>query len=204
MNSGKVAMHYGFKWPLGSKFWKSRQTLYRPHGTLTHWVRVTHICVGKLSIISSDNGLSPGRRQAIIWTNDGILSIGPLGTNFSEILIEIQTLSLKKMRLKMSSAKCCPFRFGLNVLIACRGTVCERQMQTILQTTFSYPFLRMKIVGIFWQYESKTLIYAQDKMLGIMQMTFLKKNLWLNFLFPFKILWNIFLRIQSTSKRYRW
>ena len=85
-------------------------------GILTHWGRVTHICVGKLSIIGSDNGLSPKRRQAIIWTNAGILLIGPLGTNFSEILIEIQTFSLKKIRLKMSSAKCCSFRLGLNVL----------------------------------------------------------------------------------------
>ena len=36
---------------------------------LTHWGRVTHICVGNLTIIVSDNGLSPGRHQAIIWTN---------------------------------------------------------------------------------------------------------------------------------------
>ena len=50
---------------------------------------MTHICVGNLTIIGSDNGLSPGRRQAIILTNAGILLIGPLGTNFSEILIEI-------------------------------------------------------------------------------------------------------------------
>ena len=84
--------------------------------SLTHWGRVTHICVGKLTIIGSDNGLSPERRQAIVWTNAGILLIGPLGTNFSEILIEIQTFSLKKIPLKMSSAKCCSFRFGLNVL----------------------------------------------------------------------------------------
>ena len=86
--------------------------------TLTHWGRVTHICVGKLTIIGSDNDLSPERRQAIIWTNAGILLFGPLGTNFSEILIEIQTFSLKKIRLKMSSAKCCSFRLGLNVLIS--------------------------------------------------------------------------------------
>ena len=52
---------------------------------LTHWSRVTHICASKLTIIASDNGLAPGRRQAIIWTNDGILLIGPLGTNFNEI-----------------------------------------------------------------------------------------------------------------------
>ena len=56
--------------------------------TLTHWGRVTHICVSNLTIIGSDNGLSPDRRQAIIWTNSGILLTGPLGTNFSEILIQ--------------------------------------------------------------------------------------------------------------------
>ena len=81
---------------------------------LTHWGRVTHICVGKSTIIASDNGLSPGRRQAIIWTNAGIIE--PLGTNFSEILIGIQIFSFKKMRLKMSSAKWCPFCLGFNVL----------------------------------------------------------------------------------------
>ena len=63
---------------------------------LTHWGRVTHICVSKLTIIGSDNGLSPGRRQAIIWTNAGILLIGSLGTNFSEILVGIQTFSFRK------------------------------------------------------------------------------------------------------------
>ena len=56
---------------------------------LTHWGPVTHICVGKLTILGSNNGLSPGRSEAIIWTNAGILLIGPLGTNFSEILSEI-------------------------------------------------------------------------------------------------------------------
>ena len=62
--------------------------------------------LSKLTIIDSDNGLSPGRRQAIIWTNAGILLIGTLGTNFSEILGEIYTFSFKKMHLKMSSVKC--------------------------------------------------------------------------------------------------
>ena len=50
--------------------------LFGPNNvTLTHWGRVMHICIGKLTIIGSDNGLSPGRRQAIIWTNAGILLI---------------------------------------------------------------------------------------------------------------------------------
>ena len=69
---------------------------------LTHWGLVTHICVDTLTNIGSDSGLLPGRRQAIIWTNAGILLIGHLGTNFSEILIRIQTFSLKKIHLKMS------------------------------------------------------------------------------------------------------
>ena len=64
---------------------------------------MTHICVCKLTIIGSENGLSPGRRQAIIWTNAGILSFGPLGTNFSEILVEIYVFSFKKIYLKLSS-----------------------------------------------------------------------------------------------------
>ena len=58
---------------------------------------MTHTCVGKLTIIGSDNGLSSGRRQAIIWTNTGILLIGPLGMSISEILSEMHTFSLKKM-----------------------------------------------------------------------------------------------------------
>ena len=65
---------------------------------LTLWGRVTHICVSDL-IIGWDNGLTPGRRQAIIWTNAGILLIGPLGTNFSENLIEIYTFAFEKMYL---------------------------------------------------------------------------------------------------------
>ena len=81
---------------------------------LTHWGRVTHIWVGNLTIIGPDNSLSPCRRQAIIWTSAGLLLIGPLGTNFSEILIEILTFSFKKTHLEVSSAKRRPL--GLNVL----------------------------------------------------------------------------------------
>ena len=66
----------------------------------THWGSETHICVSKLATIGSDNGLSPGRRQAIIWTNAAILLIRPLVTNFSEILIETYTFSFKKVHLK--------------------------------------------------------------------------------------------------------
>ena len=87
------------------------------HGILTHWGRVTHIYVSKTLIIGSDNGLSPGRRQAIIWINAGILLIGLLGTNFTQILIEVYTFSFKKMHLQMSSGIWRPFCLGLNELM---------------------------------------------------------------------------------------
>ena len=83
---------------------------------LTHWNRVTHICVDNLTIIGSDIGLSPWRRQAIIWTNAGLLLIGPLGTYLSESWIQIQQCSFKKIDLKMSSGKCRPSCLGLNVV----------------------------------------------------------------------------------------
>ena len=83
---------------------------------LTHWGRMPHICVSKLAIIGSDNGLLPGRRQASIWTNAGILLIGQLAKNFSEILIEISTFPFKKTHLQMSSGKWRPSCLGLSVL----------------------------------------------------------------------------------------
>ena len=98
--------------PLTTSSW--RTDFKMTHG-LTHWGRVTHICVGNLTIIGSDNGLSPGRRQAITWNNVEIL----LGTNLSEMLIEIHTFSFKKIHLKMSSGKWRPFCLGFNVLTIC-------------------------------------------------------------------------------------
>ena len=110
-------------------YWPSFRGQSRTSATnaLTHWGRVTHICVGKLTIIGSDNGLSPERRQAIIWTNAGILLIGPLGTNFNEISIEIQTFSLKESHLKMSSVKWRPLCLSLNVFIHPELAVSEAQ-----------------------------------------------------------------------------
>ena len=108
---------------------------------LTHRGRVTHICVGKLTIIGSDDGLVPGRHQTIIWTNYGILLIWSLGTNFSEILIGIETFSFKKMHLKMSSAKWRPFCLGLSVLTHWG----RDEMNNISQTIFSNVCSSMKI-----------------------------------------------------------
>ena len=123
---------------------------------LIHWGRVAHICVGKLTIIGSDNGLSPGRRQAIIWTNAEILSIRSLETKFSEILIEIHEISFKQMHVNMSSAKRRPFRLGLNrgtrrpkdcAFILINGSLLyrhERCHQIILSPVPNYYFWKRK------------------------------------------------------------
>ena len=87
---------------------------------------MTHICVSKLTSIGSDNVLSPGRRQAIIWTNAGISLIGPLGTNFNEMLIEIHAFSFTKIHLKMSSGKWRSFCLGLNVLMMSTMAILSR------------------------------------------------------------------------------
>ena len=89
-----------------------------------------HIYVSKLTMIGSDNGygLSHGRHQAIIWTSVGILLIGPLATNFSEIF------SFKKLHLKMSFVKWQPFCLGL-----CKKSLLCMQFQVIIQQTMEKP-----------------------------------------------------------------
>ena len=74
---------------------------------------------GTLNNIESRNGLSPIRRQAIIWTNVDLLSIaiGPMQTNFSETQIKIQVLSFKNAPLKMSAKQRRFICSGLTVLI---------------------------------------------------------------------------------------
>ena len=159
---------------------------------LTHWGRVTHTCVSKLTIIGSDNGLSPDRRQAIIWINAGLLLIGPLGTNFSEILIEILAFSFKKMRLEVSSAKRRPCCLGLNVLIKqiekyntgwsiytkkCRCNVLtyptflthwgRDKIDAISQTTFSSAFSWMKMCDFRLKFHRSLFPRVPDRNIGV-------------------------------------
>ena len=116
---------------------------------------MTHICVGNLTIIGSDNGLSPGRRQAITWTNVGILLIGLLGTNFNEMLIDIHTFSFKKMHLKMSSGKWRPFCLGLNVLII-HFYICIYQAHVCIFVSFIFCVCSVRNVDICIWYLYKT------------------------------------------------
>ena len=84
--------------------------------TLTHWGRVTHICIGKLTIIGWDNGLSPGRRQAIYlnqcWNIVNLTLRSKLQWNFNRNSnIFIQENALENVVSQMVS-----ICLGLNVL----------------------------------------------------------------------------------------
>ena len=106
---------------------------------------MTHICVSKLTITGSDSGLSPGRRQAIIWTNAEILLIRPLGANFSEILIEIDTFSLKKKviwKCRLEMATILPRPQGVN--LPCPNCIVTASLHQVSQNGMSvtrYSFL---------------------------------------------------------------
>ena len=123
--------------------------VYLAINSLSHWCRVPHICISKLPTIGSNNGLSPDRCEAIILTHAGILLIGPLGMNFSEILIEVNTFSLKKMHLKISSAKRCLICLRLDVLI---------NVEQITSFKIAYVISRLQpndwisvIIRLFWR-----------------------------------------------------
>ena len=74
---------------------KEKMVLY-----LTHWGRATHICISKLTIIGSDNGLSPEWRQAIIWTNAGILLIDHSRYYYSH-LVAVRGRGRRKPRVRV-------------------------------------------------------------------------------------------------------
>ena len=131
---------------------------------LTHWGQMTHICVSKLTIIGSDNSLSPGRRQAIIWTNAGILLIGSLRKNFSETLIDILRFAFQKMHLKMSSGKWRPSCLdpivlnngwmGVTRLCGSLRRQISRKHNQVGQTEYSFPRNRVFQISappLFWE-----------------------------------------------------
>ena len=118
-----------------------------------------HKCVSKLTIIGSDNGLLPGPRQAIVWTNAWLLLTGPLGTNFNEILIKIHIFLFKKMHLKMASVKWRPYCASVNVLIETRMTIsmtymyqqasmhwCRYDIFTVAFCLFSLSVTKLQII----------------------------------------------------------
>ena len=117
---------------------------------LTHWGRMTHICVSKLTIIGSDKGLSPGRRQAIIWTNE-------IST------IDIQTFSFKKIHFNMSSGKWRPF-FSRPQCVNTHTTAPRAPQQTHTHLTTYMPWgCDLIIDDLIWQNVITSKLYIQHQ-----------------------------------------
>ena len=110
---------------------------------LTHWGRVTHICISKLNIIGSDNGLSPGWRQAIIWTNTGILLTGPLGTklewNLNRNVYIFINKYFWKCHLKMAVILWWP-QCVKWWIVPCREKICHRILMYCSRACFTHNF----------------------------------------------------------------
>ena len=111
---------------------------------LTHWSRVTHICVSSATINSAENGLSPGRCQTNIWTNAGMLLIGPISIVQWNLLRNLHNSSrenaFENVVLKMA---CVLSR--LNVKKGNTMTTIRAGLITILQTTCWKAVASMKI-----------------------------------------------------------
>ena len=129
-------------------------------------------CVGNLTIIGSDNGLSPGRRQAIIWTNAEILFFK---NRFSDILIKILTFSLKKNAFENIVCKMAVIYLGLNDHLSRPQRVNDYFLTQLLvgQQLCCWPtksYIR----------ESVSLHEFQQSILSIMPGIFLLVCTWLN------------------------
>ena len=111
--------------------------------------------------IGSDNGLSPIQHQAIIHTNAGLFLIGPLRTNFSEILIKIQTFWFEKMHLKMSSVKWQPFFPGQDELISLFGNI------LISIRSFELPSYLTSAATDIWGFDNSELEIVDQWSTGI-------------------------------------
>ena len=109
---------------------------------LTYWGRVTPVCISNLTINRSDNSLSPGRRQAIIRTNAGMLLIGPLVTNLSEILIEIHTFLIQENAFHNVVCKM--------VAILSRPQCVNKTWALLVRYTSNFLLRFIGMVSFFW------------------------------------------------------
>ena len=127
---------------------------------LTHRGLVTHTCVSKLTILGSDNGLSPGRRQAIIWTTAGILLAEHLGQTSMNIQSKFIHFNSRK-----SIGKWWPFCLGLNMLM-----YKERPREMGIPSKLIRSALRARSVVSMYQSTPPSLIgWYCSRWLGIVQ-----------------------------------
>ena len=92
-----------------------------------HAMSMSYNVNGMNPIIVSNNGLSPGRHQTIIWINSGPLLIGPLHT--FQWKLKKNTIFIQKTNLKLSSTKYRSFCASLNALMKKSDLQCWRWMK---------------------------------------------------------------------------
>ena len=182
-------------------WWNKHDFAYKLSIFLTHWGRVTHIWVSRLTIISSDNALSPGRHQAIIWTNAGILLIGPLGTNFSENSIEILTFSFTKNAIEsvvceMAAILSWPQWVNLVQCQPHKWRKCTVAKSSSCQAKWCLMYSLCQCQSF---YGCCLTHWGQDKMAAVSQTTFSNAFSLMKMVeFRLKFHWNLFLKVLWT------
>ena len=98
--------------------------------------------------IGSDNGLSPIQRQAIILASAVLMTIGPIGINFNEILIKIPNFSFTKMHVNILCAKWLPFCPGRDELIQLEKCLTVSHYLALWRCEFKNLNLRLRYLAI--------------------------------------------------------
>ena len=157
---GRFASMGECAWFYDSAEFLNDMVYYNMISSLTHWGRVAHICFGNLTITGSDNGLSPGRRQAIIWTNAGILSIEPLGTDFTEIFFQISYIFIQEDVFEQYVCKMAAILSRpqwVNVTLRNVGFSSDYIVSVLRKMTMLY---RGSIVSAYWCYACLTYLFT--------------------------------------------
>ena len=128
--------------------WWKRPLISLLHGVATQNLPQVLVLLHHFELLLSEH-----RRQAIIWTNAGILLIGPLGTNFSEVRIKIWNFSFMKMHLKMSSARMAAIFPGGDELkvIAVMSLLCKDGILLWSQSLMNLDFLSPDTQHLAWR-----------------------------------------------------
>ena len=122
--------------------------------SLNHWGRVTHIYVRKLTMISSYNGLSPGRHRAIFWANAGIKLIGHISTNTNGI--SHSCILVQENQFETDVWKIAVILFCLNVLTVCMILCRVLCLRELFERCLGYS--QQGVMDIQWNYASNILM----------------------------------------------
>ena len=122
------------------------------------------------AIFGSDNNLSSFWFHAIIWTNDGLLSVGSLGRNFSGIWVKRQ-FALKMHRCLGLSVitKSIPSAYFLDCTVALKTKGCQFDNFVVTDGTVSCHYDNLRCHQWRQNYQINNLLFSMIMQRGSIQ-----------------------------------